>query len=223
MKRKVRALGLALAAVLVLGMLVATSIAQAESGKFTAKSYPAHVFGSDSNDRFTVLGQTVVCKKQTFTGVLTEAAESFTLTPTYEECEDTSNGKDVTITLNGCTFTPRVVAVTSKTDAHGIIDIACPAGKVIEIHFYNDKAHTKSWCTVTIPPQKDKKVTYTNKGGGFRLNGGVNSTEESGEVQGLEGAGKGECTFGIEMKFSNAVYDLGVALEGTEGDEIDVG
>ncbi len=221
MNRNVKILGLALAAAFMLGAVTA-SAALAE-GKFTAKSYPAHLFGSDSNDKFTVLSQTVECKKQTFTGLLTEASESFTLTPTYGECQDTTNGKDVTITLNGCTFTPRVVAVTSKTDAHGIVDISCPAGKVIEIHFFNDKTHLKSWCTVTIPPQKGKKVTYTNKGNGFRLNGGVNSTEESGEVQELEGTGKGECTLGVDVNFSTGVYDLGLALEGTEGDAIDVG
>lgn len=214
---------LAPALVVALTFCAMTATAAQAEGKFTASSYPTHVFGSDSNDRFTILGQTVECKKQTFTGVLTGAAESLSLTPTYEECTDTSNAKPVTITLNGCTFEPRVVAVTSKTDAHGIIDIVCPPGKVIEVHIFNDKSHLKSWCTVTIPPQKDKKVTYTNKGNGFRLNGGVNSTEESGETPEIEGSAKGECTFGVEVKFSNAVYDLGVALEGTEGHAIDVG
>jgi hypothetical protein len=221
MIRNLKVLGLALVAVFAMSALIASTASAISQGKFTAKTYPAHIFASDTDDVFTVLGQELVCSHQTFTGVLAAASTDLTVTPEYTGCENKTNKKTATVTHNECVYTFTAGTVTSATDVHGTVDIVCPIGKEIEVHVYNNHAHTSLWCTLVIPTQAGLKVTYTNEATGHvRIEG----TEGAGNpIEGITGTAKGECTAGLNVHFTTAKYDAGVTVEGTNGNEIDVG
>jgi hypothetical protein len=216
MNRNLKMLWLALVAVFAMSAVTASNAAAEKQGQFTAEEYPAHIFAEDTDDIFTVLGQPLLCKHQTFTGVLASESTDITINPEYTKCENVNNKKQVTVTMNGCNFTFTAGTVTSATTVHGEVHITCPTGKEIEAHTYNDVAHTSVHCTLVIPPQT-LPVTYTNH------NGHVFLEPTEGTSVPVTGTEKGTCTAGLNIHFSSATSNLGVTVEGTESNAIDVG
>jgi len=159
MSRNLKALGLALVAVLAMNALTAAG-ASAEAFKFKAEKTPTTLVGKQHGapDIFTVDTQSVSCNEATYTGTVTgtEVTE-LTVTPTYSEC--IAFGLfNIPIDTNGCQYKS---TVDTKVGAsfEGKVDIVCPAGQVIKI--------TAPGCTVTVGSQNGLgSITYTNVGSG---------------------------------------------------------
>jgi hypothetical protein len=163
MTRNLKVLGIALAAVFAMSA-VAASTASAQLGKITADG-PVTLKGTETGAALensftvTVLGSTtaLTCPGSTYTGhtkattphkPLHLNATEVTVTPHYKQpCEDNKGNKDVTVNMNGCDYVFRDATTTGGVaGTFGIVvDIVCPAGKVIEV--------TGSVCTVKVGPQ----------------------------------------------------------------------
>lgn len=155
MKGNFKALGLAILAAFAMSAVVASS-AHATQASFTAESYPVTITGTQegaTNYFEATPGRKVECKIATYEGTLKEASTELTVTPTYDECTETSTGFGATVDLNGCHYIFTVGTKTSSTDAHGEVHVKCPVGNKISI--------TVATCTVHVTPQT-RKVTYTN-------------------------------------------------------------
>jgi hypothetical protein len=218
MIRNLKALGLALVAIL--AMAVFASSASAESpGIFTAKTYPAHIYAEDTDDTFTVAGNIIQCTHGTFTGVAEKASTKITIEPEYTNC--TKNGTEpATVTMNKCAYVFEVGTMTGHTEAHGSVEIECPVGKVIEVHSYtNHAAHTGNSpnCTVTIGPQTVGNVTYTNNLATTDVF--VESTDKEGII--VAAQTHGACSFGLTIN-TTGDYDAGVTVTATESNPIHV-
>jgi hypothetical protein len=109
---KLKALGLALIAVLVMSAVVA-SAAQATAGTLTAEGKTVTATAEQVGEHELVLtdhevgpGQfaTLKCKKATFTGTsgVTDGATSVTVHPHYTEC--TFANQPATVTTTGCDY-----------------------------------------------------------------------------------------------------------------------
>jgi hypothetical protein len=214
MTRNLKALGLALVAVLAMAAFAASS-ASAKQGIFTASSYPVHVFGTDNDDWFEVLENKVECDEATFTAQATGADTKLTVIPTYHKCFK-NLVEPVTVTTNGCHYTFTIGTMTSHSHGHGTVDIVCPT-KPIEVHSYaNHAAHTSksSNCTLTIGSQNNLPgVTYTNAANGdIVVEGEIKPAVQT----------HGACSFGITIN-TTGLYSAGVTVEGTSGVNIDIG
>jgi hypothetical protein len=169
-----KALGLALVAVLVLGAM-ATPTAQATVGnaQLTIEGGSGFIHGQDEvAGQLTRNGRAITCttvhhKSDTFFNGTT----SLTIIPEYSNCH--SAGLPVTITMNGCayvlTFTGHDIGGGNHTFT-AITHLQCPAGKMIETHVYSSHAnHTAgiSLCTYHIGPQTNKtEISLTNQAAG---------------------------------------------------------
>ena len=164
MSLKLKVLGLSLIATVALSAVaVMNASANGEGHLVTTGATGATVEGHVStppaahNLHFRMHGFNgeIGCHKQTHVATIAgETAESLTVTPTYSECGTTPN-TDVTVTVNGCTYT-FTVAKGSIDATEQTAHLFCPAGKAIEVHHPN--------CTVTIHPQTTTTgLTYTQK------------------------------------------------------------
>jgi len=159
MSRNLKALGLALVAVLAMSALTAAG-ASAEAFKFKAEKTPTTLSGNQHGapDVFTTDTGSVSCNEAKYAGeqVGTEVTQ-VTVTPTYSEC--TAFGLfNVPIDTNGCQYK---FTVDTKVGAtyEGKVDVVCPAGQVIKV--------TAPGCTVTVGSQAGLgSITYTNVGAG---------------------------------------------------------
>jgi hypothetical protein len=159
MTRNLRALGLALAAALVLGA-VAASGASAEY-KFTSGGTTANTFVTGEQweiHQFFIGGQAIKCFVAKFQGTQsTTTTNQLTITPVYENCTY-GETRQIDITMNGCTY---LFTGTTNAEKHGLFHVKCPAGKVIEAHLTEPAGTNK--CTITIAEQAATGgVTYTN-------------------------------------------------------------
>jgi hypothetical protein len=155
MTRDLKALGLALLAVL--GLLALTGKATAH--ELHSENEKTILTGRDFYVEKIAIGAagTVECKKTEFestqTGAFvsseTYASNTITLTPRYSEC--TFGGKAATINFSHCAY----IFYTDTTEGHANIEIECSEGGKIEIE--------TSICTATIGPQLIKHaISYEN-------------------------------------------------------------
>jgi hypothetical protein len=159
MTRKIKALGLALIATLAIGS-VAVSAAQAAPGELhsevaagkTTAILTAQNLGLGAH-KFTIKGYSLDCQSAIAEGKVQKTTTDATITPQYTNCKY-SNGSVPKFKMNGCKYTFTGVAnFTANVDIVG-----CTAGKSIEI--------VESFCTVTIPEQKElSHVVFTNTAG----------------------------------------------------------
>jgi hypothetical protein len=215
MTRKIKAIGLGLLlAILATTALVATGASAGEEGKpgtLTAAEYPATLDGTDDTgtNAFTLFGEKIVCPDSSYTGQITKATTTFTITPTYNNanCSAGGGGHKVTITMNGCDYLFHINGTTEAfVDNYFIsVDLLCPAGKDVEIHKYlNVKDETTQICKYTIKEQKG-------------ISGGKIANE-------VDGAGKTTGTLTLENTFKKIIATkTGTCGEGvTELGEYDV-
>lgn len=168
MIRKLNILGLCAIAMLATGA-AAASRAGAET-EFTAGKYPAFLTGTQiihegsELHKFTFGIRTVECGKAQFSGTLSGASTTVTLTPTYSEC--TSAGLPATITMNGCDFLFRGENKVNGDSFFGSVNLVCPAKSSVELHVYSSLANHAagtSLCTATLSPASIlNTIRYTN-------------------------------------------------------------
>ena len=122
------------------------AVASAQATKFTASAFPTTVTAESAkgNDVLTTEAGSFECKTH-FEGGLTSASETLSITPTYTECQ-AFGFLSTELKMNGCTYTDRT---------NGEMDMACPSGKVVEMH--------ASTCAATFGPQSGlKKLELAN-------------------------------------------------------------
>jgi hypothetical protein len=162
MTRKLKVLGLALAAIAALVALAAPA-AQAETGALTSPVFPTIVTGPKVNVGPTFdVGplRTVSCESKLDT-TLFGPTDPVTFTPTYNNCTSEPGGATpVTVTMNGCDYLVGFSkpGTTGQAFPTGLMHawIQCPGAAQIEIHVYgNAFAHAMniSTCTYDIAPQ----------------------------------------------------------------------
>ena len=164
MTRNLKALGLAVGAMLVMSAALA-SAAQAETGALTAEKYPAIVTGQKLN-AVPVLDigagpiRTVVCATTDLNATLFGPTDPVTFTPVYGGCVSEPGGLPMTLTMNGCDYTVGFTKPGTTGDPFGTgkltAAIDCPAGQKIEIHIYENAAkHAEgiSLCTYDVLAQ----------------------------------------------------------------------
>ena len=170
MTRNLKALGMALAAVLAVGA-VSASAASASTIDHTFVAHGKYLTlvadPAAPKQVFTFGGAEVTCEELTASGELasdgeteveefevegtkTYKAPSMTFLPAYNTC--TIGGLKATVKANGCHYT-----LTGKTDAfgHAIKHIFCEAGKQIEI--------SVTGCTVKFGEQTLRGVRYVHE------------------------------------------------------------
>lgn len=171
MIRSLKALGLALVAVLAMGALVASPASAAPKLTPVPEEYPVTVTGEQTTANVFELEGT---RSTQCTFVLLEgktenkaeaAASKLTTKPTYAECTTTilGNVDRATVTMNECDY----LLTTTETTAGAIAaegwevtgkenHIQCPTGHEIEIHVYASEAKdvaNEPLCTYKIAPQ----------------------------------------------------------------------
>jgi hypothetical protein len=179
MTYKLKALGVALAAIFTIGVVVA-SAASAQQGILTSDG-PVTLTGTETGveaNRLTAFGTFVECPGSTYTGhkysetphkFLPSGATTATLTPKYKEktAEGAPNCKgalntNVTIDMNGCDYVAHLGETTPTEDEEGTygvtFDVVCPEGKEITVTLWlNEAAHTSEpaapKCIIHIPSQ----------------------------------------------------------------------
>ncbi len=141
MSHKLKALGLAMVAVLAMSAVVA-SAASAAAGIFTSEKSPVTLTRSQEGTNEWSIGtgaRKVSCATASAQGTASNGATSLTLTPTYTGCTSTG-GLGMTVTVNGCDFVlhPTTGTATSGTET---MDVVCPVGKEITFDVYGNGEH----------------------------------------------------------------------------------
>jgi hypothetical protein len=158
-KRKATAVGLGLLAFALAGAVSGPAPATT-GGHFTTGA--EHVLWQDTAHVpfvFTVSGAEVRCSKGRYEGTtVSTTAESVTLVPTYEQCEEWFVGEQrgvVAVTRNGCVFQ---LTIGQKALADNTAHLLCPIGQRMEFHLPNQ--------TLALPPQTFTGVAF-KAGTGF--------------------------------------------------------
>lgn len=172
MIRNLKAMGLAVVAVLALGAMSA-SAAHATAGTATvegggAVGYTATQIGGGHT--FTLPGgRTLSCATAVFSGTVTDGSSETVATPTYETCHAVVSGSTVpaTVTLNGCTYR-FTLETPSGSFWNALTHLECP-GAGVQIHLYlNHENHTNNinLCTYEVKPQTVSGVRFSNAANG---------------------------------------------------------
>jgi len=129
----------------------ATTATLPESGIFGAERYPTNLVGNQEEGapfKIRTVGGNIECKTAAFSGSLTAASGTMTLTPTYSGCS-MFGFPESTVATNGCSY--KYYVEGSNKDYP--MDINCPAGASIVV--------TGGNCSLSIPPQSGlKTVNY---------------------------------------------------------------
>ena len=171
MTLKLRALGLALGALLVLGAMAASEA----SAKFDSEIEHTLISGEQPAAKphtFTVEAGTTRCGTAKFSGTSVGSftgtswtREDLTITPEYSNCHTIILGEEKAfdIRMNGCEYTFTAGETTEAgTKVDGTTDIVCPGTNVIEWEITGANI-----CKVTFPPQNNVGgITYHNTGSG---------------------------------------------------------
>jgi hypothetical protein len=204
--RNLKALGLAVVAVLAMSAFVASA---AQASNFTAAKYPTVIKGVQINGEhnFTAAGTGVKCKEAAFSGEATGPTKDLTISAAYGTCKDEIFGLSATVTMNGCNY-------TFTEPASGEVDLVCPAGKIVEVH--------ASTCTITVFPKNGLKTsTYTNGASDVTLKANVTGIEYQVDRGFLCPIASTYAT-----KHSDGIYEGEATVTGTSGGEavkVDVG
>jgi hypothetical protein len=160
MTRNLKALLLALTAVLALGAFAAASA----SAKYDSEIEKTLLHGTNTGEHtFTTSVGNVVCNNATFkgsqTGTLVNTpekaytAKTIKVLPSYNNCK--AFGFNAEVKMNGCEY-----EFLEPTSLKASTKILCPTGKQIEIVAFG-------FCTMTVGAQSPGgTVSYTNEGAG---------------------------------------------------------
>ena len=162
MTRKFKAAGVLMAVVAMLGL--SASSAQAT---FTSAGYSAGVAGTSTGDVLHLFGSTAPCTNNTFSGTLSAANTTLTITPGYSSC--TAFGLPATVNFTGCDYLFHNAAGAAAVT----VDLVCSSGTV-DITVYSSSTHATAICHVTVTPFNGKGgLTATNNGSHINVKGEV--------------------------------------------------
>jgi hypothetical protein len=168
MSIKLKALGLALFAVLAVGavsVMSATANPGEKLGHFTSDVNWTHVTGSQEGTLHEnvflnhALGDGVTCSTAAFTGNVSGfTATEITVTADYKGCKTTEEKRDVHVEMNGCAYTLTIFEKPEVKDQ--TTHLECPAGKEVTLRVTGPFGVK---CTIHIPPQTPTSggVVYT--------------------------------------------------------------
>jgi hypothetical protein len=170
MIRNLKALGLAVLAVVALSAVAAASA----SAKFDSEVEKTTLSGGQTTTHeFTVPAGTTTCEVASFTGSETGTktasgsftTETLTITPSYSKCKTVLFGEthETHVIMNGCDYKFHAGAtIEGETKVAGTVDIVCPEKKSIEVEITGANI-----CRVTVPSQNGVAgITYHNTGVG---------------------------------------------------------
>ena len=126
MIRTIKALGLAVVAVLAMSAFFANTASATTIGTFTCNSYLCEGTGEQvAKHVFTVQGQKVECNKAHFSGSIADTSHTIKVIPKYEEC--TAFGLAATVSMNSCYY-DFTTGTTHNSPTHyytGTVHIRC--------------------------------------------------------------------------------------------------
>lgn len=189
--RNLKALGLSLTIVLVLGAAIASS---AMASEFHSAAGSTTLDGVQvGTDKFTVNGGVTTCKKVTYSSgtYLSSTLADWTVHPTYSECTLAPFGTGHVTVPEACNYTITPGTVTPEIDVHGTIDIVCTDGATITVV---GTALGVTKCTVHIGSQNGLPVTLTNSGAGSLREVVVDMNISSIAYSQTAGSGLGACS-----------------------------
>jgi hypothetical protein len=195
MSKKLKILGVALAAALVVSSLAVLNASAKVAGHFTSDAAHTLLVGSEGHSGTEVhttefhidQGNGIVCDVAKYSGTTSVATTTeVTVFPSYEKCHTTGSETIIPITLNGCHYT----FFSAGANAHGTVAVNCPGGGAIEIHHPN--------CTITVGAQSPTTEHMTQ---------GVAYTTKSNPT-----TGKHELTVDATLKGITAQYHGGVCI-----------
>jgi hypothetical protein len=231
MIRNLKVLGLALVAVFAMSALAASAAsAQGVQGEFTTSNGTAQTLigtetGVAGSNALTSFGAKIECPGSTYTAhkfnvtphvAIPNKETTATITPHYKNCVAFNPASHpITVTMNGCDYVLHIGVTTGGVaGTYGAtVDIVCPPNKVIEVHVYNNAAHTELLCTIKVKGQNGlagAHVTNTAGTGTFDLTGlilGIHLEREG--LCLLDGKGStttaGELDIDLNVKSSSGV------------------
>jgi len=189
---------------------VPTGIFVSSEYKLDAEGFPVSLSGSQTSGSPITLGTTygsVKCPNGTFSGEPSAASAEVSLQADYSSGCAANGISGATMVMNGCTYVAHIAG--SGPPYTGTADIACPAGKAIEIVA---KILGETKCTLTIGAQSGLSgLTFTNAGSGSgrKVELGFNLSAIHYHQQ--EGTGFGRCTTG---DYENGTYKGNLSLTG---------
>jgi hypothetical protein len=166
--------------------------------QLVAGAYPTSITGSQKTTfLWKFSGGSAECASSTLSSSISAATNQFAVQGSYGAC--TAIGVVATTAMNGCSYTFNVL---SNTTGHA--DIACPAGKAIEI--------TASKCTITIPAQTtdSEGLSFTNESSTSTI--GLGFSIKGIDYHQQQGTGIGKCTTG---DYTNGTYSGTSTLVGS--------
>lgn len=234
MIRNLKALGLALVAVVALSAFAASTASAGQltsDGPVTLDGTQTPIGNPTANNRLTAFGGNTLCPNATYTGhkVLTHAettagkthelipsgATKVTIKPDYGSC--TALGFPATVDMNGCDYEFEIGTVTNHVASVNAY-VVCPEGKDITLRIYSGAGkHTANepFCHITI---KEKATAYT----GLTATGTTTNPDDidiTGTVTGIE-ATKSSPTGSIlcpHETTTTASLDQDITVTGTDG------
>jgi hypothetical protein len=178
---KFKGLALALVAVVVMSLAIAFT---ASAGQFTS-SGKVKLTATESAVVFKLFGFQLVCEahydiggvSETPHGLIPSNVTTFTVKPGYKTCSwfIGETKAPATVTMNGCDTVIHLGAIIGAGPKYNLVtDIACPAGKEIEMHAYTSAAHSSVICTVKVSAQTGLiNGTAETSGSNLKLGGPV--------------------------------------------------
>jgi hypothetical protein len=154
MIRNLKALGLALIAVLAMSAFVASAAQAAPVITLTGgEELSVHGTGESIGEKFTVDGVTTECKTSHYTGLAKAKTSTLELTPEYTGCTLAGTGLTVHVRHRECKYH---FALTERAGLHhhrAHVKIACPAGQSIQIE------GTGTSCEATVGETNNTNLT----------------------------------------------------------------
>lgn len=233
MIRNLKALGLALGAILALSAITA-STALAQQGSLTSDgpvtliaeqtggggplTFTGTQTGAESANGLTAFGGKAHCAGTTYTGhkpsilpifLIPSGSTQVTVTPHYGKC--TLFGKPATIDMNGCDYVFDFEGTTGAEKFGVKTTIVCPSGKHIQVTmFENEAKHTEgnSFCMFTLT---EKATAYAGLAATDTGNGRIDVTGTLKEITVHE---KSEAALCAEATTTSAELHLDIEIEG---------
>ncbi len=202
MSRRIRSAGVALLALCALAAVSAPSALAAEATmKSTTGAYPVSLHGEQTGGkhRLTIGGNSIECELATFTGQLTAATGTVTLTPTYGGA-----GVCNVFGISGGTWTTGscdlLLTTVESGETKATVNIACGSGEMT----INTPLNV---CTIHVKPQTGLgHVGLANNG--KHVDMGV-------EVTGIHAVVTGIFCPTAPATYNNATYSGAVTLQGS--------
>ena len=163
MIRNLKALGLALVAVLAMSAVAASGASahfEFTSGATTTNTW---LTGEATTAQKLAIGTaTIECSTATFSHtVLTATTSEVTIDASYSNCKQST--REVHVRMNGCDYL--LTGEKTENGGHGKVHIKCPAG--VHIEFEITTCNATEACIVTMAEQTATEgVTYVNNPGG---------------------------------------------------------